>query len=68
MPLYKYESYSRRGAKVSGSIDASTLGAAKDLLRGQGLMPYKVAEVTVEQDVGFSLTRLFEKKIEATNK
>ncbi len=63
MPLYKYDSFSRRGNKVSGTIDAASEQAAKELLRGQGLMPTKIVEVTAETQ-GFSFASLFEKKIE----
>ena len=45
MPLYKYDSFNRRGSKVKGTIEAASLQAAKQLLRGQGLMPTKVVEV-----------------------
>ncbi len=67
MPLYKYNSFSRRGKKVTGTIDASTLQAAKELLRGQGLMPITLSEVSAG-DVGNIFTRLFEKKIDVKSK
>ena len=63
MPLYQYNSFSRRGKKTSGTIDASTLQAAKELLRGQGLMPITVKEVTAGE-TGNIFTRLFEKKVD----
>ena len=63
MPLYKYDSYNRSGAKVTGTIDASSAQAAKELLRGQGLMPIKITEVATESQ-GFSFAKLFERPIE----
>ncbi len=63
MPLYKYDSFSRRGAKMSGTIDAGTIQGAKEMLRGQGLMPTSIAEVT-EGSAGFTFASLFEKKID----
>ena len=39
MPLYRYDSYNRRGGRVKATIDAPSVAAAKELLRGQGLMP-----------------------------
>ena len=45
MPLYRYDSFNRRGARVSGTIDAASGAAAKELLRGQGLMPTTITEV-----------------------
>ncbi|KKQ32606.1 MAG: Type IV pilus inner membrane protein PilC [candidate division TM6 bacterium GW2011_GWF2_37_49] len=61
MPLYQYESFSRRGNKVVGTIDAPSLAAAKDGLQGQGLMPINIYEVSGEGQGGFSLKTLFEK-------
>lgn len=63
MPLYKYDSFSRRGTKSSGTIDAASIQAAKEMLRGQGLMPINITEVAGEA-AGFSLQSLFEKKID----
>jgi len=63
MPLYKYESFSRRGTTVSGTIDAPSTQAAKEMLKGQGLMPIKVVEATGKTE-GFSLVSLFEKPID----
>lgn len=62
MPLYQYESFSRRGNKVAGTIDAPSLAAAKDSLQGQGLMPTSIYEVSGDGSEGFSLKTLFEKK------
>ncbi len=45
MPLYRYDSFNRRGGKVTGTIDAASVIAAKEQLRGQGLMPVVVVEV-----------------------
>ena len=67
MPLYKYDSFSRRGNRVTGTIDASTVQGAKDLLRGQGLLPTLVEEVKQEL-TGFSFTSLFEKQVDVKSK
>jgi type II secretory pathway component PulF len=65
MPLYQYESYSRRGNKVTGTIDAASAQAAKDMLQGQGLLPTSIIEVqAIEGQAGFSLKSLFEKKVD----
>lgn len=63
MPLYKYDSYNRRGDRTSGTIDATSAFAAKELLRGQGLMPFKIVEVT-ESNGGFSVAKIFEQPVE----
>lgn len=67
MPLYQYEAFNRKGSKVSGTIDASSLQVAKELLRGQGLMPTKIAEVTSGGARSF-LALLFERPIEIKTK
>jgi type II secretory pathway component PulF len=63
MPLYHYDSFSKRGTKVSGTIDAPSPQAAKDMLQGQGLMPTKIVETTESAKVSF-VTKLFEKKVD----
>lgn len=66
MPLYQYESYSRRGSKVTGTVDATSLQMAKEMLQGQGLLPINIREVqSIEGQAGFSLKSLFEKKIDS---
>jgi len=66
MPLYQYESYSRRGNKVTGTVDATSLQMAKEILQGQGLLPINIKEVqAIEGQTGFSLKSLFEKKIDS---
>lgn len=63
MPLYQYESFNKRGARVTGTIDAPTQQSAKEILQGQGLMPTKIAEMSTER-THFTLASLFEKKID----
>ncbi|MBX9830477.1 type II secretion system F family protein [Candidatus Babeliales bacterium] len=66
MPLYKYDSFNRRGGRVTGTIDAVSLHAAKEILQGQGLMPVNIKEITAGSAAagGFSLKMLFERPIE----
>ncbi|MBM3886561.1 type II secretion system F family protein [Candidatus Dependentiae bacterium] len=63
MPLYRYDSYNRRGGKAAGTIDAATLEAAKELLRGQGLMPISVVEVAGDKGQSF-IAGLLEKPVD----
>lgn len=66
MPLYQYESYSRRGNKVTGTVDAASLQMAKEILQGQDLLPISIKEVqAIEGQTGFSFKSLFEKKIDS---
>lgn len=67
MPLYQYDSFSRRGKRVKGIIDASSVQTAKELLRGQDLMPVTV-ELVESEMVGFSFKSFFQKKIDLRTK
>lgn len=62
MPLYKYDSFNKRGGRVKGSIDASSPQAAREILRGQGLMPVTITES--KGDAEFSLSSFFEPRVE----
>ncbi len=63
MPLYHYDSLNKSGARVRGTIDAPSLQTAKEMLKGQGLLPSRIIEVAGDK-AGFSLASLFEKKID----
>jgi type II secretory pathway component PulF len=67
MPLYQYDSFSRRGKRIKGTVDASSLQAAKQILQGQGLMLTSIEEVGVISQ-GFSFGTLFEKKVDLKTK
>jgi type II secretory pathway component PulF len=67
MPLYKYDSFNRRGKKVSGTIDATSKQDAINILRGQGLMPTNVSETTGEKAEAFWKT-FFKKKTDIRTK
>jgi type II secretory pathway component PulF len=63
MPLFHYESYSRRGVRAIGTLDAPSAQMAKEILQGQGLMPIKIVEVSTVGARSFFVS-LFEKKID----
>jgi len=67
MPLYKYDSFNRRGKKASGTIDATSKQDAINILRGQGLMPTKVVETSKAKAGSFWQT-LFSKKVDIRTK
>lgn len=67
MPLYKYDSFSRRGKRISGTIDAVSKQEAIELLRGQGLMPINLSETTQDQNGSF-WTNLFKQKVDIRTK
>lgn len=50
MPLYRYDAFDRKGIKKTGTLDASSSAAAKEVLRTQGLMPIAMAEVSYESN------------------
>ena len=63
MPLYRYDAYSRSGSKSSGTIDAASVVAAKEMLRAQGLMPISLSEVKGDSAESF-LSGLLEKPVD----
>lgn len=67
MPLYWYDSFNRKGKRVTGTIDASSMPTAKDILKGQGLMPIRIKEAGIESR-GFSFFKLFEGKVDEKTK
>jgi len=67
MPLYKYDSFNRRGKKVSGTIDAASKADAISILRGQGLMPVTVKVTTKVKSVS-TWKSIFKKKIDLRTK
>lgn len=65
MPLYYYESFTRAGKKVTGTIDAPSPQGAKEMLQGQGLMPTAIRQAQGAHAAGgFSLRSLFQKRVE----
>src|SRR5690349_13925179 len=56
MPLYRYESFNKKGEHMNATIEA-----AKELVRTRGLMPIRVYELSSAQ-AGFSIRTIFEKK------
>ncbi|MCK4650970.1 type II secretion system F family protein [Candidatus Babeliales bacterium] len=63
MPLFQYDSYTRRGKRVKGTIDAVSAVAAKEILKGQGLMPVSIVHIGVEKKKSWYLM-LFERKVD----
>jgi type II secretory pathway component PulF len=67
MPLYQYDSYNKRGKRVKGTIDAASIQNAKEILKGQGLMPISVGNVEKGAKT-FSFLHIFEKKVDIRTK
>ncbi len=63
MPLFQYDSFTRRGKRVKGTIDAASQSAAKQILQGQGLMPIKIILMGMQKK-GSWFSTLFEKKVD----
>lgn len=42
MALFFYQAFSKAGQKVSGTLDASSLGTAREKLQQQGLFPFEI--------------------------
>jgi type II secretory pathway component PulF len=66
MALYSYQAFSREGKKMSGTIDASTLAAARDQLAKMGVYPIKIT-VVVEGE-RFSLASLVRRSVSMKEK
>ncbi len=65
MPLYEYDGYTKAGKKVSGTTDAPTEGAARERLKGQGLIPARLKETSASAAAsGFSLSGLFAPRVD----
>lgn len=68
MPLYRYDSFNRRGKKITGTIDAASKQDAITILRGQGLMPTTVEDATGKKTNGPFWKKLFRKKVDIRTK
>ena len=67
MPLYRYDSFNRRGKKIAGTIDANSKQEAITILRGQGLMPTNLEE-TSRVGARSVWKTLFSKKVDIRTK
>lgn len=68
MALYSYQGFSRQGKKVGGSIDASSVGHAREMLVRMEIFPTNIMLETAATRQKFSLRQLFQKKIGAKDK
>lgn len=68
MALYTYQALSRDGKRTSGTLDASSLKQANDLLVTQGLYPIRVVLASEGQSSGFSFKSLFERPVSLKDK
>jgi type IV pilus assembly protein PilC len=67
MALYLYQAFSKDGKKVTGTIDAPTLQAAKEQLSRQGIYPTSIALGTQESALPW-WKRLFSRNITSKEK
>jgi type II secretory pathway component PulF len=63
MPLFYHTSFNKKGERITGKIDATSIPAAKDLLRGQGLMPTTIESLSLEHEQSW-YQQLFAKKVD----
>ena len=66
MALYSYQAFSREGKKMGGTIDASTLSAARDQLAKMGVYPIKITPVV--EGERFSLANLVRRSVSMKEK
>lgn len=62
MALFSYQAFSKDGKKITGTVDAPSLQAAKEQLSKQGIYPISVAPSSLEAAVPW-YKRIFQKKI-----
>ena len=62
MALFSYQAFSKDGKKITGTIDAPSLQAAKEQLSKQGIYPISLAPSSFEAALPW-YKRLFQKKI-----
>lgn len=63
MPLYRYESFSKKGERIAGTVEAASSESVKELLRARGLLPVKISSMGTSE--GFTFMRLFETKVDS---
>src|SRR5438128_1101157 len=67
MALFSYQAFSKDGKKITGTVDAPSLQAAKEQLSKQGIYPISVSPSSLEAAVPF-YKRIFQKKITPKDK
>lgn len=66
MALYSYQAFSKSGKRVSGTVDAPTLAAAREQLAKMGVYPTKIAPTA--EGAQYSLTNLFQRSVSVKEK
>lgn len=67
MALFSYQAFSKDGKKITGTVDAPSLQAAKEQLSKQGIYPISVTPSSLEAAVPW-YKRIFQKKITIKDK
>lgn len=67
MALFSYQAFSKDGKKITGTVDAPSLQAAKEQLSKQGIYPITVTPSSLEAAVPW-YKRIFQKKITIKDK
>ncbi len=67
MALFSYQAFSKDGKKITGTIDAPSLQAAKEQLSKQGIYPIALAPSSVEAAIPW-YQKIFQKKITPKDK
>lgn len=67
MALFSYQAFSKDGKKITGTIDAPSLQAAKEQLSKQGIYPIALAPSSVEAAIPW-YKKIFQKKITPKDK
>src|SRR3990167_3859081 len=68
MALYAYEALSRTGKRVTGTLDASSLAAAKELILKQSLYPVTIVAAHKQAQTGSFFKDLFATRVSLKDK
>lgn len=68
MALYAYKAFSSTGAKVAGTIDAPSLGMARELLQQKGMYPLTIDLATAANTTDSWWKKLFTPKVTLKDK
>ena len=68
MALYAYQAFTKEGKRVTGTVDAASVGGAREQLAKMSLYPIKIQATTEEARQGWSFKSLFARKISFKDK
>ena len=68
MALFSYQAFSKVGKKVNGTLDAPSLGSARELLQQQGFFPISIISAHKAASAESSIQRFFQASVPLKDK